>query len=101
MTADGLAALRPTDPDGATARYVFRLEIGSEPDAPGLWTDPGRFETTLYRAADEPGTDGAYLDALKAAIADDLPLFNADSVSAVLNKYLGSSIRVVTSGDAA
>jgi hypothetical protein len=144
VTADGLAALRPTDPDGATARYVFRLEIGPEPDAPGLWTDPGRFETTLYRAADEPGTDGwlffrdtlwrgeladephfrrlvedelgcpvvsasfselrtdeAYLDALKAAIADDLPLFNADSVSAVLNKYLGSSIRVVTSGDAA
>jgi hypothetical protein len=39
-------------------------------------------------------TDEAYLDALKAAIADDLGLFNADDVSEVLRKYLGSSIRV-------
>lgn len=39
-------------------------------------------------------TDEAYFEALKAAIADDLGLFNADSVSEVLKKYLGSSIRV-------
>ncbi|MEF8829241.1 MAG: LWR-salt protein [Haloarcula sp.] len=136
-TTDGLASLRPTDPDGASARYVFRVELRLEPDAAGLWTDPDRVETTLYRAADDPGTSGwlffrdtlwrgeladephfrrlvadelgcpvasasfselrtdeAYLDALKAEIADDLSLFNADSVSEVLKKYLGSSIRV-------
>jgi len=39
-------------------------------------------------------TTEAYLDDLKAAIADDLALFNADGVSEVLKKYLGSSIRV-------
>jgi hypothetical protein len=136
-TTGGLAALQPTNPDGAAARYVFRLEIRLEPNANGLWTDPDRFETTLYRAADDPGTSGwlffrdtlwrgeladephfrrlvedelgcpvvsasfselrtdeAYFDALKAEIADDLALFNADSVSEVLTKYLGSSVRV-------
>lgn len=39
-------------------------------------------------------TDEAYLAALKAEIADDLAVFNADSVSEVLSNYLGSSIRV-------
>ncbi len=39
-------------------------------------------------------TDEEYLDALKAEIAADLEPFNADSVSDVLTKYLGSSIRV-------
>ncbi|MDS0220800.1 LWR-salt protein [Haloarcula sp. S1AR25-5A] len=57
-TTDGLTSLQPTDPDGATARYVFRIEVGLEPDADGLWTDPDRVETTLYRAADDPGTAG-------------------------------------------
>ena len=38
--------------------------------------------------------DEAYFDALKAAIADDLEAFNAEHVSEVLSKYLGSSIRV-------
>ncbi|KAA9398471.1 hypothetical protein Har1130_03935 [Haloarcula sp. CBA1130] len=57
-TTDGLASLRPTDPDGATARYVFRIEFRLGPDADGLWTEPDRFETTLYRAADDPGTSG-------------------------------------------
>jgi len=40
-------------------------------------------------------TTEAYLDDLKAAIADDLDAFNADTVSEVLKKYLGSSIHVV------
>ncbi|QCP91325.1 LWR-salt protein [Haloarcula marismortui] len=136
-TTGGLTSLQPTDPDGATARYVFRVEIGLEPAADGLRTDPDRFETTLYRAADDPGergwlffrdtlwrgkladephfrrlvedelgcpvvsasfselrTDEAYFDALKSEIADDLSLFNAGSVSEVVTKYLGSSIRV-------
>lgn len=39
-------------------------------------------------------TDEVYLAALKEAIADDLAAFNAESVSEVLSKYLGSSIRV-------
>ena len=40
-------------------------------------------------------TTEAYLDDLKAAVADDLDAFNADTVSEVLKKYLGSSIHVV------
>ena len=39
-------------------------------------------------------TSEAYLDDLKAAIAEDLELFNADSVAEVLKKYLGSSVQV-------
>lgn len=136
-TTNGLASLQPTDPDGAAARYVFRIEIRLEPDADGLWVDPDRFETTLYRTADDPGTSGwlffrdtlwrgeladephfrrlvedelgcsvvsasfselrtdeAYFDALKTEIDNDLTLFNVGSVSEVVNKYLGSSIRV-------
>ncbi|WP_339102333.1 LWR-salt protein [Haloterrigena salinisoli] len=38
--------------------------------------------------------DEAYFAALKKEIADDLELFNAENVSEVLSKYLGSSIRV-------
>jgi hypothetical protein len=41
-----------------------------------------------------PETDPEYLDALRAAVADDLSLFKADSVDEVLKKYLGSSIHV-------
>ncbi|UPW00891.1 LWR-salt protein [Halorussus gelatinilyticus] len=44
-----------------------------------------------YRAFE---TDEEYLDALKDEIGADLATFNDDSVSAVLNKYLGSSIEV-------
>ncbi len=40
-------------------------------------------------------TSQAYLDDLKAAIAGDLAAFNAETVSEVLKKYLGSSIHVV------
>ena len=39
-------------------------------------------------------TDEASFEALKAEIAADLGAFNADTVSEVLSKYLGSSIRV-------
>ncbi|ESS08724.1 MAG: hypothetical protein A07HN63_01635 [uncultured archaeon A07HN63] len=39
-------------------------------------------------------TDEAYLDALETKIADDLALFNADSVDEVLHQHLGSSIHV-------
>ncbi|ADB62107.1 hypothetical protein Htur_3243 [Haloterrigena turkmenica DSM 5511] len=43
--------------------------------------------------------DEGYFAALKDAIADDLDLFNADNVSEVLSKYLGSSIRVTDTED--
>ena len=43
--------------------------------------------------------DEEYFAALKSAIAADLEAFNAEDVSAVLSKYLGSSIRVVDDGD--
>ncbi|WP_254271931.1 LWR-salt protein [Haloarcula marina] len=39
-------------------------------------------------------TTEAYLADLKAEIAENLPEFNAESVTEVLRKYLGSSIRV-------
>ncbi|QLK27446.1 LWR-salt protein [Natrinema zhouii] len=42
-------------------------------------------------------TDEAYLEALKSEIAADLEAFNADDVSEVLSKYLGSSVRVTDS----
>ncbi|MBV0924696.1 LWR-salt protein [Halomicroarcula limicola] len=125
-----------TDPKAAPARYVFRVTFRLDPKQ-GVTTEPDRFETVLYRAADPPGEDGwlffrdncwrgnvaderhvrqlaedalgvpvesvsfselqtseAYLDDLKEAIAADLGVFNADDVTEVLSKYLGSSIRV-------
>ncbi|GAB3019446.1 LWR-salt protein [Natronobiforma cellulositropha] len=39
-------------------------------------------------------TDEAYLEALKAEIAESLEAFKADSVTEVLSKYLGSSLVV-------
>lgn len=47
-----------TDGDGGTARYVFRVTYRLDPDAAGVSVDPTTFETTMYRAADQPGTDG-------------------------------------------
>jgi len=38
--------------------------------------------------------DEDYLEALKSEIEADLEAFNADDVSEVLSKYLGSSVRV-------
>lgn len=43
-------------------------------------------------------TDEEHLDALKSEIETDLDAFNADAVSEVLHKYLGSSIRVLFDG---
>ncbi|WP_436910262.1 LWR-salt protein [Halosimplex marinum] len=39
-------------------------------------------------------TTRAYLDDLRAAVADDLETFNADTVDEALKQYLGSSIHV-------
>jgi hypothetical protein len=46
------------DLDDGEARYVFRVSVRLEPTVPGVSVDPDTFETTLYRRADEPGTDG-------------------------------------------
>lgn len=46
-----------TDGDEGTARYVFRVAYRLDPGA-GVSVDPATFETTMYRAADPPGTDG-------------------------------------------
>jgi hypothetical protein len=78
---------------------LWRGEIGDEPSFRRLaeerlgLADAGSVEVV---AADfrELRTDGPYLDALTAAIADDLGRFNADSVDEVLRKYLGSSVHV-------
>lgn len=42
-------------------------------------------------------TDQAYLDALRDEIRAQLSEFKADTVNSAVNKYLGSSIRVVSS----
>jgi hypothetical protein len=105
------------DPD----RFETTMEIpASEPGTGGwlffrdrLWRGEVGDETSFRRLAEErlgladaPGvevvaadfrelrTDDAYLDALKDAIAADLPRFNAESVDEVLRKYLGSSVHV-------
>lgn len=120
------------------AAYVVRVRVRLDPTDPAVSVEPATFETTLFRAADEPGSDGwlffrdhcwhgefsdpdhaaalleralgvpvedatfrelrtdeAYLSALRAAVAEDLGAFNADSTSEALSKYLGSSVHVV------
>ena len=47
----------------------------------------------------ELAADEAYFEAFKSEIDDDLEAFNADGVPEVLNKYLGSSIRVLDEGE--
>lgn len=44
-------------------------------------------------------TEQTHLDALRAAIGDQLGEFKADTVDEAIKKYLGSSIHVVTRGD--
>ena len=114
MLADG-----PNSGTGS-AQYVFGVRFHLDSAVPGVRVDREAFETRLYREAAPPGderalreeaeralgvtvegvdfrelrTDEAYLDALKTEIAADLDAFNADSVSEVLSKYLGSSIHV-------
>ena len=72
---------------------LWRGAVGDEPylrevteEALGVPVDSVAFS--------ELRTDEAYLDALRAAIREDLGAFRADSVEAALSKYLGSSIRV-------
>jgi len=41
-----------------TAEYVFGVRFRLEPASASVRADPSSFETTLYRRADPPGTDG-------------------------------------------
>jgi hypothetical protein len=89
---------READPPGEEGWLFFRDnlwrgEVNDERHFRQL-TEEALSETVLsveYRALE---TDAEYLAALKEAIGDDLDAFNADSVSEVLNKYLGSSLEV-------
>ena len=90
---------RRADPPGDDGWTYFQLHCwrGDLADevhfrqqlAPALGVDVER------AAFSELQTTPEYFAALKSAIADDLERFNATSVSEVLSKYLGSSIRVV------
>jgi len=89
---------RAADPPGEEGWLFFRDnlwrgEINDEAHFREL-TEEALGVTVLsveYRAFE---TDAEYLDALKAEIENDLQQFRADSVSEVLNKYLGSSLEV-------
>ncbi|WP_135853052.1 LWR-salt protein [Halorussus salinus] len=91
---------READPPGEEGWLFFRDnlwrgEINDERHFRRL-TEEALDATVLsveYRAFE---TDDEYLTALKDEIRDDLAAFNADSVSEVLNKYLGSSVEVQT-----
>ncbi|WP_336002243.1 LWR-salt protein [Halorientalis halophila] len=93
---------RAADPPGEDGWLFFRDNCWR-----GELNDPAYFReltedalgvTVLSVDFRELRADEAYLEALDRAIAADLDLFNADGVSEVRSKYLGSSIRVV-SGD--
>ncbi len=109
--------LEPGPPAVSVEPAAFETVLSREADPPGtdgwlffrdnLWRGAVNDEAHLRELAEEAldipvtdvsfrelQTDEAYLDALKAEIADDLTPFNADSVTEVLSKYLGSSIRV-------
>jgi len=80
---------------------LWRGEVGDEDYARQLAAEwlgvPKRtINTVEFR---ELQTDQAYFDALKAEIAADLEPFKADTVSEVISKYLGSSVRVTDTDD--
>ena len=91
---------READPPGEEGWLFFRDnlwrgEINDERHFRRL-TEEALDVTVLsveYRAFE---TDDEYLTALKDEIREELTTFNADSVSEVLNKYLGSSVEVQT-----
>jgi len=48
---------RDGDPAGS-AEYVFRVRVRLDPRPAGVRVEPATFETTLFREADPPGTEG-------------------------------------------
>jgi len=89
---------RTADPPGEDGWLFFRDtlwrgEVGDATHARRLAEDALSVPVESVSFS-ELQTSEAYLDDLKAAIADDLDRFNAENVAEVLKKYLGSSIRV-------
>ncbi|QLG49202.1 LWR-salt protein [Natrinema halophilum] len=80
---------------------LWRGEVSDQRHARRLAADWLSLPERSIEAVDfrELQTDDEHFDALKAAIATDLEVFNADTVSEVLSKYLGSSIRVTDAED--
>ena len=72
---------------------LWRGAVGDEPYLREL-TEEALGVPVESVAFSELRTDEAYLDALRAAIREDLGAFRADSVEEALSKYLGSSIHV-------
>ena len=44
--------------ESGDAEYVFKARFRLDPTVAGLRTEPEEFETTLFRRADPPGSDG-------------------------------------------
>lgn len=72
---------------------LWRGEVGDERYLRSVAEDYLGVPVSAVRFS-ELETDHAYLDALKAEIAEDLGVFNADSVDEVIHTYLGSSIHI-------
>jgi hypothetical protein len=89
---------RPADPPGEDGWLFFRdaLWRGEVNDAryarqlAAEWLGVTAVDVTFR----ELETDPEYREALTDAVADNLDLFNADSATEALHKYLGSSVRV-------
>ncbi|MEF8808550.1 LWR-salt protein [Natronomonas sp.] len=50
-----------TDADGDSgpdAEYLFKVQLYLDAEAPDVWLDPAITETTMHKAAAEPGEDG-------------------------------------------
>lgn len=87
---------RPAAPPGEPGWLFFRDNLwrGDITDKPHL-----RRETATALGVDVIDieytafvTDAAYWTAFREAIGDDLEQFRAESIEAVINKYLGSSV---------
>jgi len=90
---------RAADPPGEDGWLFFRDnlwrgELGS-PDHFRELTEERLGVPVESVTFSELRTDRTHLDALRAAVADDLGAFNADTVDEALTKYLGSSIHAV------
>ncbi|QFU82671.1 LWR-salt protein [Natronorubrum aibiense] len=98
-TAETSVTLRYVAPEPGTEGWLFfrdtlwRGEI-SDPSYGRQLVEEWLGEPVESVSFSELQVDEAYFKALKAEIAADLEAFNADTVSEVLSKYLGSSIRV-------
>lgn len=109
--------LEPTTTDVTVSPATFETTLFRHADPPGepgwrffrdnLWhgelADESHFRTLTEDALGVPvesvsfselRTSPAYLDALEAAVGENLSAFKADTIEQALAKYLGSSIHV-------